>query len=76
MVIDDRTAVMDSMRGGPWSSYELSDERVIELSKDCVVLAYRARAIRHDSVYTALINSTFVRDHDAWKLGVHQQTPA
>lgn len=75
MVLDDRAAVIDSMLGDPWSSYELSDERVVELSEDCAVVAYRTRAIRNDTEYSALITSTFVRDKREWKLAVHQQTP-
>lgn len=75
MVLDDRSAVVDSMGGAPWSSYELSDERVIELNEDSAVLAYRARATRNDSEYSALINSTFVRQGGRWKLALHQQTP-
>jgi hypothetical protein len=75
MVLDDRSAVVDSMRGEPWSSYELSDERVVELSENCAVVAYRARAIRKGAEYSALINSTFVRTEGEWKLVVHQQTP-
>ena len=75
MVIDDRRAVIDSMRGEPWSSYQLSDERVVELSDDCAVVAYRGHATRRDTEYSALFTSTFVREDGQWRLAVHQQTP-
>jgi hypothetical protein len=75
MVLVDRAAVVDSMRGDPWSSYEMFDERVIELSESCAVVAYRARATRGGTEYSALITSTFVRTQGEWKLAVHQQTP-
>lgn len=75
MVLDDRTEVIDSMRGEPWSSYELSDERVLELGEGSAVLAYRARAVRAGVEYSALVNSTYVRAGDEWKLALHQQTP-
>lgn len=39
LVLDDRTQVIDSMRGTPWTSFELSDERVVELTDDCAVVA-------------------------------------
>lgn len=75
MVLDDCAAVIDSMGGDPWSSYQFSDERVVELNEDCAVLPYRARAMRNNTEYAALINSTYVRHGGTWKLAVYQQTP-
>jgi hypothetical protein len=75
MVIDDRDAVISSMSGPPWRSYELDDTRVLRLTDDTAVVAYRATAVREDEPYTALIASTYVREDGAWKLAVHQQTP-
>lgn len=75
LVIDDRQAVIDSMRGPPWDRFQLSDERVIELGEQAVVLAYRATAKRSDNDYEAWLNSTYVRSDDGWKLVLHQQTP-
>jgi hypothetical protein len=74
-VIDDRVDVLESMRDAAWSSYELSDERVIDLGPDSAVVAYKATAHRPDLDYTALFNSTYVRERAGWKLAVHQQTP-
>lgn len=75
LVLDDRAAVVDSMRGAPWSSYELADERVVPLSDSSVVVAYRATARRDGPPYTALFASTYARRDGTWKLVVHQQTP-
>jgi hypothetical protein len=75
MVLDDRHQVIDSMRGAPWTSFELSDERVLELTADSAVVAYRATASRGDHQYTALFNSTYVREARTWRLALHQQTP-
>jgi hypothetical protein len=76
LVIDDRAAVIDSMRGAPWDSYELSDERVVPLGDDSAIVAYRATANRGGTDYTALFASTYVRVDGSWRLAVHQQTPA
>jgi hypothetical protein len=75
LVIDDRAQVIDSMRGAPWDSFELSDERVLDLTADSAVVAYRAIARRQGDDYTALFNSTYIRVGGAWRLAVHQQTP-
>lgn len=75
MVIDDRTVVVDSMRGTPWSSYELSEERVHELTDATAVVAYRGAAVRGGQEYVALFNSTYVKQDGSWRLAVHQQTP-
>jgi hypothetical protein len=75
MVLDDRAQVIGSMQGEPWSSFELSDERVLALGADSAVVAYKGRARRGDTDYTALFNSTYVRVAGRWRLAVHQQTP-
>lgn len=76
VVIDDREEVIKSMGGAPWTSFELSDQRVLELVEGSAVVAYRASARREgDEPYTALFNSTYVREDGAWRLAVHQQTP-
>ena len=76
MVLDDRQEVVESMGGSPWTSFKLSDERVLELVEGCAVVAYRATAQREGGEpYTALFNSTYVREDGAWRLAIHQQTP-
>jgi hypothetical protein len=75
LVIDDRAAVIASMGGEPWSSFDLRDERVELLGDDAAVVAYEATAVRGDMTYKALFNSTYVRTADGWRLRLHQQTP-
>jgi hypothetical protein len=75
MVVDGRTAVLESMQGPPWDEHELRDERVLPIGNDAAVVAYRARARRGDMVYAALFTSTWVRVGGAWRLTLHQQTP-
>ena len=75
MVIDDRAQAVASMSGAPWSSFELFDERVHELTDACAAVLYRALAVRGSSEYRALCNSTYVRQAGAWRLTLHQQTP-
>jgi hypothetical protein len=75
LVIDDRSQVVDSMRGAPWDDFEMFDERVVPLGEDSAAVAYRARARRGDTTYEALFNSTYVREDGSWRLALHQQTP-
>ena len=74
-VIDDRAALLESLGGSPWTSYELADERVVPLGPDAAVVAYRATAVREGARYEALMASTYVREGGVWRLAVHQQTP-
>jgi hypothetical protein len=75
LVIDDRSTVIESMRGAPWSSFELTNERVFELTDSSAVVTYQATAVREGNEYKALFNSTYVRQNGSWKLALHQQTP-
>ncbi len=75
MVIDDRQAVIDSMDAPPWASFEIIEPRVLPLSEDAAVLAYRVHAQREERDYEALLNSTYVRESGTWRLALHQQTP-
>lgn len=76
MVLDDREAVIESMSGSPWTSFELSDERVLKLGEGAALATYRATAQREGAEpYTALFNSTYVLQEGTWRLAVHQQTP-
>ncbi len=76
IVLDERAEAVESMGGSPWASFELSGERVLDLGDGAAVVAYRATAQRDGGQpYTALFNSTYVREDGAWRLAVHQQTP-
>lgn len=75
MVVADRDRVIASMQGAPWSSFHLSDVRVLPLGDDGAVLAYRVDARRGEQEYDALLTSTYRREDGEWRLTVHQQTP-
>jgi hypothetical protein len=75
MVMDDRSQIVASMTGPPWQSFEISDERVLPPSGSAAVVAYRGTAVRGGADYTALFNSTYIRQEGAWRLALHQQTP-
>ena len=72
-----RAQALEAMASAPpWSSFEILNPRVVELTPDSGVLVYRAVARRADQpVYKAMITSVFVRTADHWKLAVHHQTP-
>ena len=76
LVLDDRTAILDSLSDTPWASYELFEPVVLEPAPNVAVVAYGVLARREGSSgYTAQASSTYVRHQDGWKLVMHQQTP-
>ena len=59
-----------------WDDFEITDERVVELTGDSALLTYRWSSRRGDETYEALMSSVYVRQGDnSWKLALHQQTP-
>ncbi len=40
MVLDERAAIVESMSGQPWSSYELEDLRALQPTPDMAVVTY------------------------------------
>lgn len=75
LVIDNRAKVIESMRGAPWTSFDLANERVLDLTEDSAVVAYQATARRDGGEYTSLFKSIYVQEGGSWKLALHQQTP-
>jgi hypothetical protein len=75
--IMDRDAILAVVASAsPWVKLELTDVHVLELRRETAVIAYRAAAARAEGqVYNAFASSVYVREDDAWKLAVHQQTP-
>ncbi len=77
MSIFDRNAVIASMGGEPWSSFELSDFHVLLPVPDVGIVTYRSTSQRGDQpTYVALVTSVYTRRGDAWRLTLHQQTAA
>lgn len=75
LLLDDRNAIIDSLSGPPWSSYELETIRSFENSPTTEVLVYGVVAERDGQRYSALMSSMYVHREDGWKLCFHQQTP-
>jgi hypothetical protein len=71
----DRGAILDSMGGAPWASFELEDPQVVMLGDDGAVVVYGVVAVRDGTEYAALVSSAYVRRDGAWRLALHQQTP-
>jgi hypothetical protein len=75
MVMDKGTAV-DTIRSvAPWSSYELTDVRVVRPAPGAGLVTYRARAVRDGTPYEATMSSVYVRVDGTWRLLLHQQSP-
>jgi hypothetical protein len=74
----DREQVVTSLRDAPaWASFEISDERLIELGPDAAALVYTGRAFRAAGgpAFVAVMSSVYVRRDGEWSLAVYQQTP-
>jgi Domain of unknown function (DUF4440) len=73
-----RQEAIDAMEAAPpWSSYDLIDPQVVELSADSGIVVYRVSAQRAgEEPYAAIVSSTFVRGDGRWLLTFHQQSPA
>lgn len=75
MTLTDRDAILESMLGQPWRSYEVRKPRVLRPTEDVGVVAYDVAARRDNATYAALASSHYVRRDGRWKLFFHQQTP-
>ena len=76
LMLDERRAILDSMAGPPWSSYELRDARAWHPTADTGIVVYGVTAVRGGgSPYEAVMSSVYVRRGDRWRLAFHQQTP-
>lgn len=73
----DREAVASSLDDAPpWSRYELSDARVIDVGDDARALVYRAVSSRDDGgePFEALMSSVYRRVDGRARLALYQQT--
>jgi hypothetical protein len=76
LLLDDRSAILDSMAGQPWAHYSLESFSVLLPTPDVAVVAYGAQAQRQGQArYEAQVSSSYVRRADGWRLFLHQQTP-
>ena len=58
-----------------WDEFDISDDRLIELTPDSALVTYRWKSSRGDETYEALMSSVYVKSGGEWKLALHQQTP-
>lgn len=73
-----RGQVIESLNDAPpWSSYEISDERLIPLGDSSAVLVYQGTAWRDgtEPEFQALMSSVYVQHDGQWRLASYQQTP-
>ena len=77
MVLTKAQTVESIAAGSRWLSVNFTDRRVVRLTSDSAALVYRATAVRfgEKSSYSATISSLYVKQQEAWKLGLHQQSP-
>lgn len=73
----DRQAVVASLNEAPpWQSYDISNERLVEVDEHTAVLVYTARASRgSDDQFHALMSTVYTRRDGQWWLALYQQTP-
>lgn len=74
----DRDQVVASLNDAPpWSSYEISEERLVHEGGDSAVLVYRGRAWRggDEPAFDAWMTSVYVEMDGQWRLASYQQTP-
>ena len=71
---DQCASAIDATPG--WDEFDITDERVVELTPDSALLTYRWSSRRGDETYDALMSSVYVKQPSGeWKLALHQQTP-
>ena len=75
MVMSKAEALETMREVAPWSSFELSDVRVVGSGPDAALVTYRARAVREGRQYEATMSSVYVRRDGEWRLLLHQQSP-
>jgi hypothetical protein len=70
------TQAIEAVQKTPrWSEVSFTRQHVARPQEGLIVLAYKARAIRSDEVYTAYCTTTLCRlEHDVWRVVQHQQT--
>lgn len=61
----------------PWSSYEISEERLVHQGDESAVLVYRGTAWRGEDqpAFDAWMTSVYVQVDAHWRLASYQQTP-
>ncbi|MGX1596129.1 DUF4440 domain-containing protein [Dietzia maris] len=72
----DREAVIASLDDAPpWQTYDISDERLVEIDENTAALVYTGRASRGDDHFHALMSTVYTRRDGQWRIALYQQTP-
>ena len=76
MVLDRETIANSLDDSPPWASYELSDERLLEVGADAAAVVYRANASRDEQTepFVALMSSVYRMSDGEPRLALYQQT--
>jgi len=75
----DRDAVAAALgQAPPWTSFDLSDPRVVTAGPDVAALVYIGTARRDDSEepFVGAMSSVYHRTADGWRLVLYQQSAA
>ncbi len=76
-VMDRATVVASLGQAPPWRTYDIDDDRLIDLGPDSAALVYVGSAYREadEPAFVGLMSSVYVRRNGAWHLALYQQTP-
>ncbi|KQX61847.1 nuclear transport factor 2 family protein [Angustibacter sp. Root456] len=76
MVLDRATVASSLNDSPPWDTYELTDERLVQVSDDVAALLYRATATRagDPEPFVALMTSVYRLQDGEPRLALYQQT--
>lgn len=76
MVMDREQVSASLAEAPPWQSFELAEERLVELPGGAA-LVYRASAWRDGDAtpFVALMSSVYAQTPNGWRLALYQQTP-
>jgi hypothetical protein len=80
--IDRSTAVNaireENRKGHAWAEVKFEEARVVEVGAGVTLLTYKANARWNyeERASSVLCSTLYVRADDAWRIALHQQTPA
>ena len=72
-----RAEVVAALTAEPaWSSYSITAARTVVIGRDSTALVYTGTGHRQGNAdFVATMTSIYVREGEAWKLALYQQTP-
>jgi hypothetical protein len=72
-----RAEVIEALTAEPaWTSYSIDDARTVVIGRDSTALVYTGIGHRQGNAdFVATMTSIYVREGEAWKLALYQQTP-